>query len=443
VLLVLWCLGGVVAAGCAARTLPPVVTTAKYPDFMFPSAPADTSPELMARLKDGWQYLQADDVRSAEREFQAALKQRPKWAPAEAALGYAAMARRRSEDALEPFNRALAAEPSYVPALVGRGHVLEDLKRPAEAMASFEAALAADPRLTDLPPRIEMLRFRAAGDTLSRARAAADGGRLDEARRLYEQAIADSPESAFLYRDLAVVEGKAGQSARALEHLRRAVQLDPSDARAHAALGALLDEQGDTVAALEAFERARALDRDAVPDRTLARARDLAALAKLPPQYRHIPQVPEVTRAELAALIGVRLESLVSRLAPRQVIITDSRGHWAQPWITPVVRSGIMEVLPNYAFDPDAVVRRGDLARVVDRVLGFIAAERPEAGRAWQSARVRITDVAPEHLLYPAASAAVASGVMALDNGAFDLLRPVTGASALDAMAKLEALASP
>jgi tetratricopeptide (TPR) repeat protein len=410
---------------------------------MFPAAPASAAPELTARLQDGWQYLQADDVRSAEREFQAALKRQPKWAPAETALGYSSMARRRFDDALEPFDRALAADPSYVPALVGRGHALEELKRPAEAMASFEAALAADPRLTDLRPRIEVLRFRAAGDTLSRARAAADGGRLDEARRLYEQAIADSPESAFLYRDLAMVERKAGQAARALEHLRRAVQLDPSDARAHAALGALLEEQGETVGALEAFERARALDPESVPDRTLARVRDRAALAKLPAQYRNIPQVAEVTRAELAALIGVRLESLVSRVAPRQVIITDSRGHWAQPWITPVVRSGIMETLPNYAFDPDTVVRRGDLARVVARVLGFIAAERPEAGRGWQTARVRMTDLAPEHLLYPAASAAVASGVMTLDNGAFELLRPVTGASALDAMAKLEALASP
>jgi tetratricopeptide (TPR) repeat protein len=437
------CLSGVVAAGCATRTVPPVVTTPKYPDFMFPAAPDGSAPDLLARLKDGWQYLQADDVRSAEREFQAALKQQPKWAPAEAALGYAAMARRRPEDALEPFNRALAADAAYVPALVGRGHVLEDLKRPAEAMASFEAALAADPRLTDLQARIDVLRFRAAGDTLSQARAAAESSRLDEARRLYERAIADSPESAFLYRDLAMVERKAGRAAEALEHLRRAVQLDPSDARAHAAIGALLDEQGNTVAALEALERARALDPESVSDRALARVRDSAALAKLPPQYRNIPQVPEVTRAELAALIGVRLESLISRLQPRQVIITDSRGHWAQPWITPVVRSGIMETQPNYAFDPDTVVRRGELARVVARVLGFIAAERPEAGRSWQSARVRITDVAPEHLLYPAASAAVASGVMSLDNGAFELLRPVTGASALDAMAKLEALVSP
>ena len=429
--------------GCATATLPPVVTTPKYPDYMFPKTAEGTTPELLARLQDGWQYLQADDVRSAEREFQAALKQRPKWAPAEAALGYAALARRRSEDAVAPFDRALAADSTYTPALVGRGRAMEDLKRYAEALASFEAAVAADPSLTDLPPRIEMLRFRAAGDTLSRARAAADGGRLDEARRLYQQAIADSPESAFLYRDLAAVERKAGQSASALQHLRRAVELDPTEARTHAAIGTILDEQGDTVGALASFERAHTLDPESVPARTLARTRDLAALAKLPPEYRNIPQVPQLTRAELAALIGVRLEALVASLPPAQIIITDSRGHWAQPWIVPVVRSGIMETMPNYAFDPDAVVRRGELARIVARVLGFIAVQKPEAARAWQNARVKIGDIAPEHLLYPAASVAVASGVMSLDNGAFDLLRPVTGAAALDAMAKLEDLARP
>ena len=43
---------------------------------------------------------------------------------------------------------------------------------------------------------------------------------------IYRQAIAASPESAFLYRDLAAVEQQAGQSADALEHYRKAVELD-------------------------------------------------------------------------------------------------------------------------------------------------------------------------------------------------------------------------
>ena len=103
--------------------------------------------------------------------------------------------------------------PAYVPALIGRGQALLELDRDADALASFEAALAKDPSLTDLRSRVDVLRFRATQDMLARAKAAADARRWDEATAIYQQAIAASPDSAFLYRDLAAVEQQAGQSA--------------------------------------------------------------------------------------------------------------------------------------------------------------------------------------------------------------------------------------
>ena len=58
--------------------------------------------------------------------------------------------------------------------------------------------------------------------------------------------------------------------------------------------------------------------------------------------------------------------------------------------------------------------------------------------KAWETARLKFSDLSPSHLAYPAASAAVASGVLttAADN-AFQPSRPVTGAEAIDAIAKL------
>ena len=73
-----------------------------------------------------------------------------------------------------------------------------------------------------------------------------------------------------------------------------------------------------------------------------------------------------------------------------------------------------------------------------------LAAQRPARAKAWETARLKFSDLSPSHLAYPAASAAVASGVMtvAADN-AFQPSRPVTGAEAIEAIAKLEALAGP
>ena len=430
------------AVACAPKAPPVAPGAPKHPDFVFPAAPEGTSAAQVARLERGWQYLQLDDLRNAEREFSGAIKQQPALVSAETALAYLSLARGNEKDAESRFDRALQTDATYVPALVGRGQALLQQERDADALVSFEAALAKDPSLADIKSRVDVLRVRAAQQTLNRARAAADARRWDEAATLYRQAIAASPDSSFLYRDLAGVERNAGQLEGALEHYRKAAELDPGDAKALAGIGAILDGQGDVLGALAAYERARAVDTNEVPDSVMTRLRAASVLAKMPAQFRAIPERAVVTRADIAALIGVRLEALIAKAKPRQVIITDVRGHWAQQWITPVVRAGLMDTLPNYEFDPGRQVRRNELATTVSHVLALIAAIKPDAAKKWQEAKPVIADVGAAHLSYPAVSVAAASGVMPLNaTGNFDLLRTVSGSDALEIIGRLEALA--
>ena len=155
------CLCGLAISACAPKAVPVVVGAPKHPEFMFPAVPEGTLPALSGRLDRGWQYFQLDDLRSAEREFGAALKQQATFYPADAAMGYVALARGNEAEALTRFDRALATEATYVPALVGRGQALLEMDRVGDALVSFETALAKDPLLTDLKGRVELLRFRA------------------------------------------------------------------------------------------------------------------------------------------------------------------------------------------------------------------------------------------------------------------------------------------
>jgi tetratricopeptide (TPR) repeat protein len=430
-----------VISACAPKAAPVAAGAPKHPEFIFPLSPSGTTAAQVSRIDRGWQYLQFDDFRNAEREFEAALKEQPAFYPAETGMAYIAMARGNEKDAATRFERALQADAGYVPALIGRGQALLELDRDADALASFEAALAKEPTRAELRSRVDVLRFRATQDLLARAKSAADARRWDEAATIYRQAIAASPDSSFLYRDLATVEQRAGQSSEALDHYRKAVELDASDARSLAGIGAILEAQGDVIGALSAYERARAIDPSEAPDGAINRLRGAAALAKLPAEYRAIPATAAVTRADVAALIGVRLEALLARARPRQVIITDVRNHWAQQWITPVVRAGVMDPLANYEFEPSRQVRRGDLAMTVSRLLTLVAAAKPDLAKKWQEARLAINDVSATHLSYPAVSAAVASGVMPLSAGNFELLRGVSGAEIMDIIGRLEALA--
>src|SRR5207245_9608581 len=108
--------------------------------------------------------------------------------PAEAPLGYVALARKDARAALPHFDRAVEQQHDYVPALIGRGETLLALNRQPDALDAFEAAVAADPSLTDLKRRVEVLRFRELEQDLAGAREAVRSARMDEAVRAYNSA---------------------------------------------------------------------------------------------------------------------------------------------------------------------------------------------------------------------------------------------------------------
>jgi tetratricopeptide (TPR) repeat protein len=287
---------------------------------------------------------------------------------------------------------------------------------------------------------VQVLQLRTLQDQIASARKAADAGRLDEARQGYERAIAASPESGFLYRDLAGVQRKQGDAAAALASLRKAVALDAADARSFTQIGELLEASADFDGAVQAYAQAAAIEPGDAATARLARARDRAAQAHLPPEYGEIARAPRLTRADLAALVGVRFAALLDDDPARQsVVVTDARASWAAPWIVPVVRAGVMEPFPNHTFRPRAGISRLDLARAASRLLALASATRPGVAARWQGAQPRIADMPPSHLGYAAAAQAVAAGVIALyPDGSFRPTEVVPGEEAVGVMDRLQ-----
>jgi tetratricopeptide (TPR) repeat protein len=433
----------VVTAACASKKVPPPTTTLAHPEFLYPSVPAPMQKTFAAEHVDlGWRYLQIDDLRGADREFAAALKSSSAMYPAYAGHGLVALARRDFDRAVAAFNAALAANASYAPALVGRGQALLALRREGEALASFDAALKVDPSLTDVRQRAEVLRFRGVQDLIETARAAAKADRLPDARTAYERAIAASPESAFLYRELGVLERRAGNVEQSLTALRRATELDPLDSIAFVQLADVLDSRQDFTGAAAAYRKAVELDPSPELEAKLATATKTALEAQLPPEYKAALGSAQITRGDLAAIIGVRLESIVKRAPTRQVVVTDMRTHWAAPWIARVAGAGIMPPFENHTFQPNAAVRRGDLAVAVSRLLSVVASN-DSALRARLTQRPAIADMNRRHVQYTAAAAVVSTGVMPLLEGdRFQVGRAVSGGEAADVVDRVGALSA-
>ena len=436
-------LAALLAAGCSVR--PPVVTAPAYPDYLQPTVPAELLGSPAARrLDDAWAFFQAGQLANAERRYAALVETNPDFYPAQAGLGWLQLARGDARGAELHFGRAVGAAADYVPALVGRGEALLALDDSEAALRSFEAALALDAGLEQIARSVEQLRFTLVSQRIAAAREHAAAGRLPAAQAAYEALLAASPNSAFLHLELGHVERDLQNTAAALGHVQRAIELDPSEPAAFRLAAELHAAAGDLEAAIAAMEQVdRMAPADAVTQQ-LEQWREQLRLAALPPEIRAIAGQPAVTRGELAALIGSRFADLlaVSASAGSTVIVTDTRDHWAQPWILDVTRAGVMDVDAAYRFDPSRTVRRADLAETVGAVLDLLAVGDQQAAATRSSGQPVFSDMPAGHLRHASAARAVAAGVMSvLEGQAFQPTLAVDGATAARAVDRLAALA--
>ncbi len=425
---------------------PPVAPGApKYPQYPAPDVPAAlaVAPDVRAAHTRTWAMLQSGDLRGAERDFTALIKTTPSFYPAETGLGFALLAEKQYKQAQAHFSAALAANATYLPALSGQADTQLAQNDEAGAIVTFSSILAIDPKNDAVRSRLDLLQFRQVQSLIDGGRKARDAGRLDEAEASFEKALTLSPTSAVIFRELALVEQTRGELDQAETHARRATQVDAGDAEAFAVLAGVLEARGNYRDAVAAYGQALKIDpRPAWKARADALA-EKAEMAGVPPEFKTLETNPTVSRAQLAALIGMRLEPVLTKATQHvTAVATDVRGHWAENWIMPVTQTGVMDVYPNHTFQPGGIVKRSDLARVVSQLLTIIATERPIDLAKWRAARPVFPDLPVSNVYYGLAAVSVAAGAMSpVDGSRFAPTASATGASVVAAVTRLQQIA--
>ena len=129
----------------------------------------------------------------------------------------------------------------------------------------------------------------------------------------------------------------------------------------------------------------------------------------MPEEYRAIAGAPRISRAELAALLSVKVTALSRVRAGAPQVAIDISGSWAREHIIKALGLDLIDVYPNHTFQPGATVRRGELARAVARVLDLLKG-RPRPTPA-------LADMTAEQPLLRPAARVVAAGLMDLTPG--------------------------
>jgi tetratricopeptide (TPR) repeat protein len=417
------------AAGCAKPVRTPIP---EGEDYVRPAvAFGEASPGERKALDEAWRDVLAGDAASASRRYQKLLSRRPGFAPAQTGLAYARLRAGRLQEAAAAFASVLAARPQDLSALVGAGSAAFRGGDLDGAVALYRSAQAAAPDDALVRRRLAALKLQAMERRMGLARAALERGDAEAAEREYAAALEAAPEVAGVRLALADLLAGRGDVAGAVAVL----EADPSgDRQARLRRAALLIRDQQYERAAEVYRGLLAADpADAEAREGETAAREGLETLSMPEEYRLIPEAVRLTRADLAALVAVRVRAL-ARLGPGEPrVALDIGGSWAREQVARVLALGIMDVYPNHTFQPGATVRRADLARAAARVLDRTGWPR--------SASPAPTDMSPSHLDYDAVSRALGAGLMALaPSGAFEPWRPVSGREAMevvDALARL------
>jgi len=142
-------------------------------------------------------------------------------------------------------------------------------------------------------------------ELLQRAVEHQKAGRMVEAHALYKQVLAVNPDEPDALRLLGQLTFASGNSKKAIELIRRAIELRPNVVDFHVDLARILIVENDFIGAVSSLRRALELDPFSSPDTHFELARALAAIGRNDQALQHV----EITlkakpSADALALLG-------------------------------------------------------------------------------------------------------------------------------------------
>jgi tetratricopeptide (TPR) repeat protein len=206
---------------------------------------------LLAHYNLGFISYRSRRYETAEHHLRRTIELSPDHPEAHRTLGLTYLAQSRLEDAIASLERTLEVDPRHVGAYFNLANACARAGRMQEAEAHQR-------RYAELSGRSEAEQERETQIvTLSvKAKQHLLARRFPEALTEYQALATQYPDHAPLFKEIGRLQWRLGERDRAIESLRKAVDLDPRLSEPHYLLAGLYREMGDTASAdreLEVF----------------------------------------------------------------------------------------------------------------------------------------------------------------------------------------------
>jgi tetratricopeptide (TPR) repeat protein len=338
----------------------------------FPLDPREGLPgPFSGGVERGWKALAKGDAQRALAEFSAERSDEKENRAAGIGLIEAQVLAGWAGEAAEACAEALDASDATLPLLVACGEVAAADGKLRDGWMLYRRALARTSGRPGLQARADALRKTAADELTSAARAAAEADRPEEARRLIDEAVDLTPESAGRRAAAAEIALAGEDRQRALARYREAVEIDPADTAIASKTGELALEEGEDGLAVAIFD---ALSRR---DPAFAQRADEARLefraANWPELEREAARSQKLTRAGAASLVWWMAPEVREAVVTSSVIASDAVSRRDSRALTRALALGLLETdRETHRSNPDGVLTTGAAARMLVRLLGIL-----------------------------------------------------------------------
>jgi tetratricopeptide (TPR) repeat protein len=338
----------------------------------FPLDPREELPgPFSAGVERGWQALAQGDARRALAEFSAARSNEKESRAAGIGLIEAQVLSGRAEEAAGACAEALDASDATLPLLVACGEVEAAQGKLRDGWMLYRRALARTSGRPGLQNRADALRRSEADELTATARAAAEAGQSEEARRLIDEAVDLTPESAGRRADAAEIALAGGDRQRALSRYREAVEIDPADTAIASQAAAFALEAGEHGLAVAIFDSLSRMDPAFTPRADEARL--AFRVANWPELEREAARSQKLTRAGAASLVWWMAPEVREALVTSSVIASDAVSRRDSRALTRALALGLLETdRETHRSNPDGVLTTGAAARLLARLLAIL-----------------------------------------------------------------------
>lgn len=323
----------------------------------------------------GWEKLKAGKPDEALKKFQESNVVDEKLY---VGFGYAFLAQNKVSLAKQNFEKALAINPANWQAHYGLAALYESVKDIGKAFQIYARLRTKYPENNWIKSKYEYIKTAETQRNLEKARVFKRENKTEKYIAALKEAAIYSPEMTGIEIEMAdfyYSEGQYDQAVRHYENVAEGLQDVAQKKEILLKLAAIYEQNLKYDAAIIIYNNL--LEFEPGNKTFMNKISDLKTKfyeEKLPAKFKNIFFKEDVTREDVAALIGYYFDKYLDARPP--IIITDIGNSFARDQIIKICTLGIMKVRPDHSFDRLPVIDRAAFAVIINNLVKYLEEEK-------------------------------------------------------------------